>query len=202
MILPIGNNCNIATALKNIKKRNYSYPLDWILVSDHCLCNFLVSLLQLKTEKDVDTYCDIFFNIADNRVYLNDQNTEIFVNKEFEVTFLHDLIPTIKEKYKRRIKRMIKHFYEANRVDLIFASRWTRSDQTLLDIITNLSKLRSNIYLHAINGFEYEYTSFSMIKYYSMSIEKCYPLASTNMENFTKNNNNCYGNYTTYNAGF
>ena len=69
---------------------------------------------------------------------------------------------------------MIKHFYEANRVDLIFASRWTRSDQTLLDIITNLSKLRSNIYLHAINGFEYEYTSFSMIKYYSIDFKKEY----------------------------
>jgi len=157
MILPIGNNCNIATALKNLNIRRYSYPFDWILVSDNCLHDFIFFLLNLKIDDNnkcsFDIALDEFFNIDNNKIYLNNSK-EVFVNKKYEATFLHDDISTIKEKYHRRIKRMINDFYSADRVDLIYASRWTRHDKTLLSIMDSLSSLRHNIFLHSINGFE------------------------------------------------
>lgn len=150
MILPFGDNCFIADSLKSANIREYSYPFDWSLGDLSAYTKILLTILQTD---DIDSFCDIFFNLETNTTYVQKYNQQtVFTNKEYNMSFPHDNISDIKDKYKRRFLRMKEHFYKASSVTLIIARRWSTDDEKIYHVYNELSKIRDNIRILVING--------------------------------------------------
>ena len=115
MILPIGNNCATAESLKALSLRKTSYPFDWIVSELETNIEILLKILQMS-DTQISVFLKVFFDKNCNRTYIQayDKN-EVFNNIKYNISFPHDKIDTIYEKYLRRF----------NKVLIIFISRWT-----------------------------------------------------------------------------
>jgi hypothetical protein len=190
MIFPIGTNCNISDALKNTNNRICSYPLDWIIINIDNLKDFLILLLTTDI-KDVEKLCKDFFDIKNGHTYIQDFDQNIvFVNDKYNISFPHDKIDTIIEKYTRRIIRLINDFYNSDFVNIVFSSRWEKYDDILYDIIKSILKLRNkNIHFYIINGFENEIKEefIDLISLYKIDYKEEYVKYNWNYDCIYKN---------------
>jgi hypothetical protein len=155
MILPIGSNCKVAEALKKANVRLYSYPFDWIAYEfTKYNFKFILDCLTVSNENLEQFIYNIFHNnIIYETVPFNKGNKHI-TNTFYNVSFIHDNIDNIYEKYTRRIKRLREHFFNDKEVHLIYSERWVKSDEQMLQFINDIRNIRSDVIIHIINTLE------------------------------------------------
>ena len=117
-IITLGQHCSAATALRNLSMRNYALPFDWIrstpeILSEVILNNFngFHEKLKLSDNKQyvIDSYGleypHDYPTVKQPVLNMNDEvNTEDILEHTIVDTW-KDNIPSVKEKYKRRIER-------------------------------------------------------------------------------------------------
>lgn len=158
MYLPVGNNCSIASNLIDLGIRKCSYPYDWTINQITGLNSELMLRAINCTDVEMEKFAKEHFDRESNKTYIQPYNQRVVhTNVEYNVSYPHDDITDIKEKYLRRFKRMRDHFFTAKKVCIIFACRWERLDQTLLDFYNELNEYRDGIELYTINGFSKDF---------------------------------------------
>jgi hypothetical protein len=151
MILPIGDNCNVALSLTQLGLRQHSYPFDWVLTDS--FDNFAGMLLDILVTDDVEQYAKEFFNYEKNDSYIQPYDQKrIFKNVRYEMKFPHDDYDTILEKYMRRFKRLRDDFYSADKVVLVYITRWEGVDKEMTMLYDKLREMRNDIFIYTING--------------------------------------------------
>lgn len=175
MILPIGSHCGVAEALVKNNLRKCSYPFDWIDASLDSVCRILLLILS---DINIADFCDTFFDVDKNKLlFLKYAQNYYFFNIEYGIGFPHDDLKTIKDKYIRRFSRLREHFFAADKVTLIYSSRWTYHDDKLYSLLEDLYKLRSNIELITVNALKFptklDYVKALFVPYPDEHIIQC-----------------------------
>jgi hypothetical protein len=153
MILPIGNSCVIAKSLKDTNLRKFAYPYDWIMCDLKNSIDLLLKVLKMQDEEFPNFFKE-FFNRDDNTTYIQKyNNAEIFTNVKYGMSFPHDSMCELYEKYLRRFLRMKENFYSSENVLLVFGSRWTKHENELLLLCDALLDLKKDIKFLVFNGF-------------------------------------------------
>jgi len=101
--ISLGYFCSVAIDLDRINRRDKSYPFDWLIT-------------DIKSvEKCIENKFHDF--LEEDLLYRDDTYDYIVHNKKFQIDFYHDFkpgieireqLPSVKEKYERRINRFYK----------------------------------------------------------------------------------------------
>lgn len=122
IIIPFGDHCATAIALKEIGKRQKSFPYDWCVHKEQMYKTNIYTLIE--------NTINLFNNDLDTIVngFLGDYHLNKNINTHNDIWFPHDIgdINSIYERYKRRFERLkeaIKnekcHFISAIRLHCI-----------------------------------------------------------------------------------
>jgi hypothetical protein len=116
--IPLGTVCSPATGLRNLSLRKYALPFDWIRSSPDMICNTILNDFNEfhKSLKLSDNQCYITdtygFEFPHDYPTITQANQPIQESEEangiVENTIVKDwesYVPTVQEKYKRRIYR-------------------------------------------------------------------------------------------------
>ena len=175
MILPIGNNCFVAEALRDLAIRKCAYPFDWLGIIDYS--KFVDLIILILNTTDIEEFCKKFFTIDNNSTFTMDyENNSIlhFKNEEFNITFPHDLMDGIIDKYVRRIKRFVNDFNTNEKITFVYAGRWETETDALLKLMDYVTSINKNVKLLAINGFPPNFKTPDNIISYNIDYKKEY----------------------------
>ena len=152
LIFSLGEACSCTQALREYNLQIYSYPFDWLSGSDFLLrCNILANGFKDFIKKEDLQYC------CENR----NIKCVAYKNKKNNLTFNHDFLKEmpfdnaynyVKEKYKRRIKRLLNKINKSKAVLVVYMEIPTRNHQktTNEEIIKGYSILQE-AYKNKIN---------------------------------------------------
>lgn len=152
IIIPIGNHCWVAYNLKALGFRKQAYPFDWITSQPVDLFRLFFDII---TSENVFEFINIFFNMDENEIiHMKYNNQYYFKNIKYNITFPHDDLSDIKEKYLRRFTRLKNIFFNSD-ILFIFAARSENFEKEILAFIEKVIKVKGNdnIHLFCINGF-------------------------------------------------
>ena len=151
-IITLGQHCSAATALRNLSMRNYALPFDWIrstpeILSEVILNNFKGFHESLKLSENRQYIIDSY-----GLEYPHDYPTAIQsileINEEVEAGGIQENtivdsweqhIPSIQEKYKRRIERFHSIMNSEEPVLALFSGQVDH-----INLFKNAFKLRYN----------------------------------------------------------
>lgn len=123
LIFSIGAACSCTRSLRFSHLQNCSYPFDWLFGSDfQGRIDILISEFKRYIEKD---------DLEDLNCTNNDEKNlcEVYYNKYNDITFNHDFpfdVPfedgykNVKEKYNRRINRLLSNINKAKNILLVY----------------------------------------------------------------------------------
>lgn len=157
MIIPIGDHCHNAVILRDLGIRKTSYPFDWIAKSSLSKnTDILLQILNCKNDKDVETFVRDFFNLEQNSIYIDEYGTKIFQNHKYDISFPHDDINNIYEKYLRRFSRLRNDFFNSNNILILFSTRTVKDEyeKNISQLYFALSNFHKHILFFTINCFE------------------------------------------------
>lgn len=123
LVFGIGEACSCSSTLRRVGLQKVSYPLDWLFGSNFMgRCNLLAS----KFENFID-FQDLIFtgnnNLDKNNlcdIYENKRNT-LFFNHDFPTgVSLNDSYQHIKDKYDRRINRLLEQIKDVQNILIVY----------------------------------------------------------------------------------
>ena len=131
VIIPLGQFCSTAIALRDIGIRETAYPFDWLSIKDYKLtgnCGFMGKIHLL---------CNDFqnaFDLEDLEEYCRDSSKEhrAVGNKRTGLAYVHDFewsssvadqYPAWREKYERRVKRLYDNINAGESILFILTTR-------------------------------------------------------------------------------
>jgi hypothetical protein len=147
-IITLGQDCSAATALRTLSMRNYALPFDWIrsnpeILSEVILNNFkgFHESLKLSENKNyvIDSYGLEFPHDYPTvkQPVLNMNDEDIFEHRIIDTW--EEYIPSIQEKYKRRIERFHSIMNSEEPVLALFAGQVDH-----VNLFKNAFKIRYN----------------------------------------------------------
>lgn len=154
IIIPIGNHCWVADTLKRLKLREKAYPFDWVQSFPDIMSSLFFKILSLT---DIEEFVNDFFKIEKNEIlFLDYAKQNYFKNVEYNISFPHDSIDDIKEKYLRRFTRLRDDFFNSDNILFVFAGRDEKFDTPLTSFLEKVGTFKdiNKIHLLCINGFE------------------------------------------------
>ena len=120
LIFSMGAACSCSSALRAAELQVSSYPFDWLFGSDFCGRADIVAseFKRFIDKKDLEyvfsvrsTRCDAYHN----------KHNDLTFNHDFERGMdLSETYPAVREKYDRRIKRLISNVENANRILIVY----------------------------------------------------------------------------------
>ena len=119
LVFSLGAACSCAQTLIGANLRQFSSPFDWLFGSDFSgRCEILSSNFQRFLEEKDLTYsysersvsCDAYYNNYNSLTFNHDFETK----KELKETY-----PAVKEKYDRRINRLLQKIQKANSILIV-----------------------------------------------------------------------------------
>lgn len=123
LIFGIGEACSCTQSLRKYNLQIQSFPFDWLYGSNFLgRCKILAQQFSCFFEKkdlkdtnrvnnDKNNPCEVYYNCYN----------DIFFNHDFLVTEkFNDIYPLIKEKYDRRINRLLKKIEKSRRVLVVY----------------------------------------------------------------------------------
>ena len=153
--LPIGSICHLAEKLKEVGIRKCAYPFDWMgLNSDKTTFFKLILKTITMNELEIELFLIDFFDTSNGKndtFIMQYNNKTVFRNTEYNISFPHDDIQTILEKYIRRWKRLVTDFKNNDNIVLLFVS-CVAIDDLLYDFFDKMLLLKPNIKLFCMNG--------------------------------------------------
>ena len=109
--IPLGFQCTVPTALKNIGEKSEALPFDWMLSSPKFIYEIMTMLLSGMPIKELVT--EHFFNCTAKSTmlyaehYVTDPNGSALYNEKYDVIFPHDVYDDVNiQKYIRRFERL------------------------------------------------------------------------------------------------
>lgn len=102
-LIPLGDHCATAMALKDLNLRKNSYPFDWITIKTEITSSNIPHIINIIKEINDDTIENV------TRKFIGDAFTNNLINSQTNVSFPHDTdenINNIYEKYCRRFSRL------------------------------------------------------------------------------------------------
>ena len=120
LIFSLGAACSCAQTLISANLRQFSSPFDWLFGSDFVSrCKILTSDFErFLEEKDLEyshsersISCDAYYNRYNDLTF----NHDFEAKKELKETF-----PQVKEKYNRRINRLLQKIQEARTILIVY----------------------------------------------------------------------------------
>jgi hypothetical protein len=151
-IIPIGSNCHVASALKTTGLRICSYPFDWIIIEDNFI-RVVVEIMKMILSDEWEIFLDRFFDRDANQTVTQTYNNHVyFKNVEYNVGFPHDRLDGLKEKYKRRFKRLRDVILSQQPLTLVGAFRWEILDVELNDLLALVQRHNPFVNMVCVNG--------------------------------------------------
>lgn len=143
-IFSLGAACACTETLRAAGLQLASYPFDWLFGSDflgrmdilyHDFNHFMdqADLEFVFSERSI--LCDAYHNKFNDLTFNHDFKTGLSLEKTY---------PTVKEKYDRRINRLLKNIKKSNRVLIVFIEPADYQDKASdEDILKGMKKIRS-----------------------------------------------------------
>ncbi len=196
LIFSLGEACFCATFLKLTNLRKCSCPFDWMYgasfferlkILDNKFENFLnIEDLEYIDKRLKPEPCNIYKNNKNNLVF----NHDFKINTPLEQSF-----PQVKQKYDRRIKRLLKELNKKQNNVLIVYIKLPENDVEVLDedLIIGIEKLNST-YNSQIDLIYIEHDE-QMVdeEYHYRKISK--NITKINLYNKTRGNDEIKGNF-------
>lgn len=136
MIVPLGFDCTVAISLRNVGHRTCAYPFDWVTSVDFPMVAQIFLRVVRMSDPELELFVRSFFDFSVNTVYhQNFDGRTVFVNREHGISFPHDDVETIEEKYLRRYKRLRDDYQSADRVIVLRASIYRDETDDLIDFL-------------------------------------------------------------------
>ena len=178
--IPIGVQCGVAQALRDLKLRQLSFPFDWVLTP----AKYLPIIFKTLLESGAINANKLFYNINElvpsksNKVeYFNkDYQGKSFTNIVTKFTFPHDFPYTIdtENKYIRRFERLLS-ILKSNNNEICFVyadspNNYSHYNYDNIDLssyplqyLNKLSRVLDEFNInHKIVYFTYQYSEFTM----------------------------------------
>ena len=138
LIFSIGEACSCSSLIRSLNYQNYSYPFDWIAgCSFKERCKILANDFKDFINKEDLEYLQQV-SITNNDVYKDKYNNIVF-NHDFTTGIPFDeMYVKVKEKYDRRINRLLKNIEYAKNILLVYLETPTKNhgfieDKELID---------------------------------------------------------------------
>lgn len=120
LVFSLGEACSCTSALRGSGLQFKSYPLDWLFGSDFIgRCKIVASCFKRFLE-----YSDLEYTYSERSI-----SCDAYHNKYNDLTFNHDFsagldlkqtYPTVKDKYDRRISRLLDSINDSNSVLVVY----------------------------------------------------------------------------------
>ena len=147
MIYSLGMNCACAEYLRKNNLRNKSGPLDW-LVSDDIYAPFKTVLDEFKTFLDFSNLTKTSKGCETNITLMHKANGYLLIHDFFTHSDIKEQMPSVHQKYSRRIERMLKDLNSNKRILFCWYGETgiVLEKQTLLSYIQQIrAKYKANI---------------------------------------------------------
>jgi hypothetical protein len=158
-IIPLGDNCAIATILKELGIRNKSYPFDWIShVGPNPTYSIIETNINLLIHLIESGDCGkILYYMLQNNI---DENQHI----NGDIIYPHEKgsIEETNEKYLRRIQRLYDDItdIENNNLFIMITRGYFVEENVIIKLYNTIMKLNKNNQLLFISGVEHPYIHF------------------------------------------
>lgn len=135
LIFSIGEACSCTQALRDSGLQIYSNPLDWLYGSDYIgRCKILASKFEHFIEIEDLEYahsersisCDAYHNKYNDLIF----NHDFFMNRP-----LNDTYPKVREKYNRRINRLLMNIESRKSILIVYVETPTTNHSNISDEI-------------------------------------------------------------------
>jgi len=151
-VMSVGAACFVPDVLKDLKLRDFSGPFDWMHGSD------VVSRLtfiknRFKNYFDFDDFEYVGLNPDNGKAVYKNKRSGIIYNHDFPTGNFKDVFPDVKEKYSRRIRRVLKHLDSNEKILLVYSELGNTGDKEATQKLINEinTKYSANIDLLYIN---------------------------------------------------
>lgn len=154
-IIPLGDNCAISMILKDLEKREKSYPFDWIsslgpdptYSSIEITMNLLIELLKTNNSKHI---CNKLLGDSidnNNKVF----NTIIFPHD-------HGTVEEINTKYLRRLNRLYNDVMNHNNNIFVIITRYYFiPEEKIIELCNTFLNLNINYKILFYSGINHDY---------------------------------------------
>ena len=169
LIFSLGEACSCSQSLRNSKLQVYSYPFDWLFGADfETRINILTSKFSHFIDKEdlENFYSERSIKCT---AYKNKQNNLVFNHDFLENIDFNTMYEDVKEKYARRILRLLSKIENANNILLVYTET-PNNENKLIDnniLITALNKVSSSFgenknfkLLYFSNSLDFEYLKY------------------------------------------
>lgn len=125
--LPIGWNCDAALTLESLGAKQITYPFDWTI-------NSYESIIKILEEEGKDFLLSGRYKIGSVEYVENyvkadhtlERKLKAIYESNYKMILVHDLydgvtVEEIRDKYTRRIERLLEHLHSANKLRLVIS---------------------------------------------------------------------------------
>ena len=159
-IVSMGGACSCTTLLRKCKLQDFSYPYDWIggiplkgrielMLSGFKDWFHIEDFVKTGSRLNPEP-CDIYKNTKTDLLYVHDFPLNIPIEESFE---------SVKNKYDRRIKRMLDNINNAQRVCLVYIEPNESDNVYTMEYLKECYKILKEAYPDKVFKIKYIYSS-------------------------------------------
>jgi hypothetical protein len=148
MIVPFGQDCNTASALRVLGVRTCAYPFDWISADFDTLVTCFTEIVS-SSDNEIETMLDRIFNLDSKNIHIVGWSDKQFLISN-GIGFPHDDLSDIRSKYSRRFYRLRDDYIRAEKVTLVIGDLYYERGA---DIVALLEKLDSKAEIAVVTSF-------------------------------------------------
>lgn len=151
-VISVGAACFVPDVLKELKLRDFSGPFDWMYGSDVVMrLSFIRN--RFKNYFDFNDFEYVGPNPDNGKSVYKNNRSGIVYNHDFPTGNFKDVFPDVKEKYNRRIRRVLKHLNSDEKILLVYSELGKTGDKDkLIQVINEInSSYKAKIDLLYIN---------------------------------------------------
>ncbi len=151
-VVSVGAACFVPQVLTSLKLRDFSGPFDWMYGSD-ILTRLTFIKNRFKNYFDFDDFEYVGLNPDNGKAVYKNKRSGIVYNHDFPTGNFKDVFPDVKEKYSRRIRRVIEHLDSNGKILLVYSELGNTGDkEKIVKLINEINtKYSANIDLLYIN---------------------------------------------------
>ena len=151
-IISVGAACFVPDVLKELKLRDFSGPFDWMYGSD-ILTRLTFIKNRFKNYFDFSDFEYVGLNPDNGKAVYKNKRSGIVYNHDFPTGNFKDVFPDVKEKYSRRIRRVIEHLDSNEKILLVYSELGNTGDkEKIVKLINEINtKYSASIDLLYIN---------------------------------------------------
>jgi len=144
-IIPLGENCIIAEALKDLDLRKCSYPFDWITHKNY------------YTNTNIMYNCNVIEKLMSDKFEITDFLGNTFSKLHNNIWFPHDNESDVFDKYTRRFQRLRDDISTKTNVFVLLTRHFVIDENAFDKIILQILSYNKNNKIIFIHGSQHKY---------------------------------------------